>query len=236
MLCNVTIFFCPLSHCPQTLRQTTQQPSSRPSARRCQSTFIRTALAVQVEQVTGTAHCSASRSSLKICGTLLGLRAWTHLCCCLSHCQVSHAGTSTVQKERQSKSWRELKWLVCIICPQVTCLDHPSLTCPSLRHHPSVPTGNNPHCPPLCPHRPPLRHHCHRRHRRHHRAPLQKPKSRRRVAPRRSVSTISRMPSWRLTEWWWPPPPPRRLCPALPPLSSQVITHPSTLHLKDPTL
>lgn len=32
------------------------------------------------------------------------------------------------------------------------------------------------------------------------------------------------MPSWRPTEWWWPPLLPHPPCPALPPLSNQVMS------------
>lgn len=64
-----------LSHttslCPPTLYQTTRRPSSQPSVHLYQSMYTRTASAVRAVQVTGTALCSASRSSLRIYGTLL---------------------------------------------------------------------------------------------------------------------------------------------------------------------
>lgn len=91
--------------------------------------------------------------------------------------------------------------LAFIIYQQGTCWDHPSLTCPSLLRHLSATKENSLHCPPLCLLLPPHPHHCPRHLHRHHHAPLQKPKSRRKVGPKRSVSIISRMPSWRPTGW-----------------------------------
>lgn len=96
-------FLFSLSLCPQTRRQTTRRPSSQLSAHRYQSTFTKTALAVQVELVTGTAHCSASRSSLRTCGTLLWWRAGIHLCCCRSLCLVSHQITKDLSKSKTVK-------------------------------------------------------------------------------------------------------------------------------------
>ncbi len=46
---------------------------------------------------------------------------------------------------------------------------------------------------------------------------------RRRTAPRKSVSSTTKMPSWRRVKWWWPLPLPPPLSPVPPPLSSRVI-------------
>ncbi len=52
---------------------------------------------------------------------------------------------------------------------------------------------------------------------------------RRRTAPRKSVSSTTKMPSWRRVKWWWPLPLPP---PVPPPLSSRVII--TSTFLNDP--
>ena len=77
-------FFPQLSLCPQTLHLTTLQLSSQLSAHHSQSMFTRTALVAQRQQETGTAHCSASPSSLRTFGMLLWWKAGILLYCCLN--------------------------------------------------------------------------------------------------------------------------------------------------------
>lgn len=145
-------FFFPffwLSLCPQTLRLTTLQPSSRPSVHHCQSMFTRTVLVAQQEQVIGTAHCSASPSSLRTCGMLLWWRAGILLYCCLNPSLVRHHK----QKLQSQKLFKP--WFVLYYCSTGDMLGPPLADMPlpptsSAAHqgeHPSLPTSMPPPFP-----------------------------------------------------------------------------------------